>query len=287
MQKRKITFDLLRQKKRQGAKIVMLTAYDYPSAKLLDEEGVDVILVGDSVANVVLGYPDTRPVSMEEMLHHTKAVTRAVRYALVLGDMPFMSFNVSQAEAIRNAGRFIKEAGADAVKIEGGGPMVDTVRAVVQAGIPVCGHLGLTPQTAPLLGGHKLQAKQAAQAARLVEDALRLEDAGIVMLVLEMVPDRVAALVTERVSVPVIGIGAGPACDGQVLVFHDMLGYNPDFQPKFLRRYADLDTVIREAVQAYRAEVLSGEFPSSEHSFSISDTEYKRLLQLLEAPNEQ
>ncbi len=286
MQRKKVTFEMLRERKRRGEKIVMLTAYDAPSARILDEEGVDVILVGDSVANVVLGYPDTRPVTMEEMLHHTKAVSRAVRYAMILGDMPFMSYNVSPAEAIRNAGRFIKEAGADAVKIEGGGPMVDRVRAVIQAGIPVCGHLGLTPQTAPLLGGHRLQAKRAAQAAKLVEDALRLEDAGVIMLVLEMVPDRVAALVAERVSVPVIGIGAGPDCDGQVLVFHDMLGYNPDFRPKFLRRYADLDTVIREAVQAYRAEVLAREFPSADHSFSMSDTEYRRLLELLESSEE-
>ncbi len=283
MERTKIEIKTLRQKKRKGDKIVMLTAYDYPSAKVLDEEGVDVILVGDSLSNVVLGYSDTRPVTMEEMLHHTKAVSRAVEYAFVLGDMPFMSYNVSLPEAIRNAGRFIKEAGTDAVKMEGGGWVVDRVRHVVAAGIPVCGHLGLTPQTASLLGGHRVQGKQAAKAAKLVEDALRLEDAGVFMLVCELVPDRVAALIAERVSVPVIGIGAGPDCDGQVLVYHDMLGINADFQPRFLKKYANLDKVIREAVQGYRADVLEGVFPTAEQSFTISDQEYAKLSAMVSA----
>ncbi len=287
MERTKIDIRTLIAKKRRGDKIVMLTAYDHPSAKLLDEEGVDIILVGDSLANVVLGYPDTRPVTMDEMLHHTRAVARAVRYAFVLGDMPFMSYNVTEAEAIRNAGRFIKEAGADAVKMEGGGWVVDRIQAVVAAGIPVCGHLGLTPQTASLLGGHRVQGKQAAKARRLLDDALRMEDAGASMLVLELVPDRVAALITERVSIPVIGIGAGPDCDGQVLVYHDMLGINADFQPRFLKKYANLDKVIREAVQSYRADVLEGTFPSAEQSFSMSDQEFDKLASMLDSGPER
>jgi len=286
MGRKKVELYSLAELKRQGRKITMLTAYDYPTAKLLDEEGIDVILVGDSVANVVLGYSDTRPVTVDEMLYHCKAVMRGVQYSLVIGDMPFMSFNLSQQDAVANAGRFIKEVGVDAVKIEGGGAMVERVASVVQAGIPVCGHLGLTPQTASLLGGYRVQGKMAAQAATLVEDAIALQDAGVFMLVLELVPARLAGLIARKLEIPVIGIGAGVDCDGQVLVVHDMLGINPAFTPKFLRRYADLDGVIREAVQTYRSEVVSEEYPLEDHSFTMADEEFDHLLTLLgEAPS--
>jgi len=220
------------------------------------------------------------------MLYHCKAVMRGVQYSLVIGDMPFMSFNLSQQDAVANAGRFIKEVGVDAVKIEGGGAMVERVASVVQAGIPVCGHLGLTPQTASLLGGYRVQGKMAAQAATLVEDAIALQDAGVFMLVLELVPARLAGLIARKLEIPVIGIGAGVDCDGQVLVVHDMLGINPAFTPKFLRRYADLDGVIREAVQTYRSEVVAEEYPLEDHSFTMADEEFDHLLTLLgEAPS--
>jgi len=268
----------LRARKAAGEKLTMLTAYDCPFAQLVDEAGIDMVLVGDSLGNVVLGYADTRPVTMDEMIHHTAAVCRGVRSALVIGDMPFMSYNITVQEAIRNGGRFLKEAGADVVKLEGGAPIADTVAALVTAGIPVCGHLGLTPQTASQLGGYRVQGRTADTALRILDDARRLEDAGISMLVLECVPDRVAARITAALAVPVIGIGAGPSCDGQVLVLHDLLGLGGgDFTPKFVKPFGALGDAARAALTAYRDEVRSGRFPAPEHCFTISDEELSKL----------
>jgi len=252
--------------------------YDYPFARLVDEAGIDLILVGDSVGNVVLGYPDTLPVTMDEMLHHTRAVSRGVSRGLVIGDMPFMSYNVTVPEAIVNAGRFVKEAGADLIKLEGGEAVVDTVAAIVRAGIPVCGHLGLTPQTATQLGGYRVQGRTAAVAQKILADALRLEEAGISALVLECVPDRLAERITASVRIPTFGIGAGPACDGQVLVLHDLLGLGGGgFQPRFVKRFGEVGEAVRTAVSAYRDEVVAGTFPASEHTFTMADDEFEKL----------
>ncbi len=265
-------------RKAAGEKLTMVTAYDYPFARIVDEAGIDLILVGDSVGNVVLGYPDTLPVTMDEMLHHTRAVSRGVHRGLVVGDMPFMSYNVTVPEAIVNAGRFVKEAGAALVKLEGGEAVADTVTAIVRAGIPVCGHLGLTPQTATQLGGYRVQGRTADTARAILADALRLEKAGISLLVLECVPDRVAARITASLRIPTIGIGAGPECDGQVLVLHDLLGLGAgDFQPRFVKRFGEVAQAARAAVDAYRDEVVAGTFPASEHSFTIADDELKKL----------
>jgi 3-methyl-2-oxobutanoate hydroxymethyltransferase len=269
---RKLDLCQLASRKAKGEKHTMLTAYDYPTARLVDAAGIDSVLVGDSLGNVVLGYPDTRPVTMDEMIHHTRAVARGVERALVIGDMPFMSFNVTEAEAIRNAGRFVKEGGADLVKLEGGGPVAGTVAAIVRAGIPVCGHLGLTPQTAAQLGGYRVQGRTAEAAARLVEDARRLEDAGATLLVVECVPDRVGERIAQAVRLPVIGIGAGPAVDGQVLVLHDMLGLHA-FQPRFVRRFAELGAEMARALTAYRDAVNDGTFPAPEHCFGAPEGE--------------
>lgn len=287
MERKKVELHHLESRKKKGEKLTMLTAYDYPTAKILDEEGIDILLVGDSVANVMLGYDDTVAVTMEEMLHHTKAVVRAVDYALVIGDMPFMSYNVSLPETIHNAGRFLKEAGADMVKMEGGGHVAETIAAVVRAGIPVCGHLGLTPQTASLIGGYRVQAKSSKAARRLLEQAKELESAGAALLVLECVPQEVAAIITDRLSIPVIGIGAGGGCDGQVLVLHDLLGIQAGFKPKFVKQFADLDTSIREAVQAYRTDVLSDTFPTADHSFTMPRKSLQKLRSLLEKSEEK
>ncbi|MFH2008018.1 MAG: 3-methyl-2-oxobutanoate hydroxymethyltransferase [bacterium] len=274
----KVELGSLNARKAQGEKLTMLTAYDFPFARLVDEAGIDLILVGDSLGNVVLGYPDTVRVTMEEMLHHTRAVSRAVQHALVIGDMPFMSYNVSVEEAIRNAGRFLKEAGADLVKLEGGADMADTVTAIVRAGIPVCGHIGLTPQTAAQIGGYKVQGRTGLSARVLLEDAKRLAAAGASMIVIECVPARVAGRIAAAVEIPIIGIGAGPACDGQVLVLHDMLGLGGgEFQPKFVKQFGALGEAARGALQAYKAEVIAGTFPGSEHGFKISDEELAKL----------
>lgn len=272
----------LAAKKAQGIPISMLTAYDAPSARALDEAGVDALLVGDSAGNVVLGYPSTVPVGMDEMVMLTAAVVRGNRFAFVIADMPFMSYNITTEEAIRNAGRFIKESGADAVKLEGGGHVAETVRAVVRAGIPVVGHLGLTPQTAGMLGGYRVQGKRAEAAARIVHEAQGLEEAGACMLVLEAVPDRLATLITGRLSIPTIGIGAGAGCDGQVLVLHDMLGIRAGFSPRFVKAYASLGPQIEQAAASFCAEVQARAFPAAEHRFTMSDEEYDRLLELVE-----
>jgi 3-methyl-2-oxobutanoate hydroxymethyltransferase len=257
-----------------GTKIVMVTAYDHPSARLASEAGVDLILVGDSAGNNVLGYDTTVPVSMDEALILTAAVARAKPRALVIGDMPFGSYQASDAEAVANAVRFIK-AGADAVKLEGAGPMVARVRAIVDAGIPVMGHLGLTPQTATNLGGMKAQARTAIAARQLLHDARQLEMAGCFSLVLEAVPAQVATRVSAALTVPTIGIGAGPGCDGQVLVWHDLLGINEGVAPRFVKRYADVAGEIRRGLTAFAADVRSGAYPADEHSYKIAADELR------------
>lgn len=281
-ERKKVTIRTLRAKKRKGQPITMMTAYDYPTAKWVDEAGIDVILVGDSLGMVVLGYPNTLPVTMEVMLHHCKAVARGAKRALLVGDMPFMSYQVSVEEAVRNAGRFLQEAGMDAVKLEGGREQVKTVRALVDAGIPVMGHLGLTPQRIHQLGGFRVQGRTAAAAQRLVEDALALEEAGVFAIVLEMVPAQVARYISERLQVPTIGIGAGPHCDGQVLVFHDTVGMFEEFHPRFVKRYAEVGSTIREALKRYREDVETRAFPGEEHSTYMDEEEWKAFLELVE-----
>jgi 3-methyl-2-oxobutanoate hydroxymethyltransferase len=273
----KITILDIQERKEAGQPITMLTAYDYPGAALVDEAGIEVILVGDSLAMTVLGHPDTVSVTMEEMLHHCKAVARGAHRAFLVGDMPFLSYQIDRTEAVRNAGRFMKEAGMDAVKLEGGRELAGTVRAIVEAGIPVMGHLGLTPQSATKLGGYKVQAKTAQAAERLMEDALALEEAGCFAIVLEAVPAQVAELVSRQLAIPTIGIGAGAGCDGQVLVFHDLLGLFDRFTPKFVKQYASLRQPILAALQAYRQEVEEHRFPSQAHSFTIDETELEQL----------
>ncbi len=278
MTRKKMTILALQDKKARGEPITMVTAYDYPSALAADRAGIDTILVGDSLGMVVLGYDSTVPVTMDEMIHHCKAVRRGAQYAWLIGDMPFMSYQAERSEAIRNAGRFLKEAGMDAVKLEGGRQMADTVRAITDAGIMVVGHIGLTPQSSAQLGGYRVQGKTAADAQRLLEDALALQEAGAVMVVLEMVPDRVAARISQALRIPTIGIGAGGGCDGQVLVLHDLLGLFDRFTPKFAKRYAELFPQMEAALAAYREEVLNRRFPSAEHSFPIEDAEWEALV---------
>ncbi len=282
MEQKKVTLTTLKEMKQQGVPITMVTAYDYPTARLVDEAGIDTVLVGDSAANVVLGYADTIPVTVDELLHHTRAVRRGVRRALLIGDMPFMSYNVSVEQAIANAGRFLKEAGAEAVKVEGGGWVAKTVAAMVDAGIPVVGHLGLTPQTASMLGGYRVQGRTAESARKIVEDSLRLQDAGAFLLVLECVPDRLGELISKKLEIPVIGIGAGANTDGQVLVFHDLVGIQSGFAPKFVKRYARVGDEIRGAVTRYCQEVKERTFPGEEHCFRIPDEEFAALKRVLE-----
>jgi len=277
MERRKITIPDIKRKKEEGKKITMLTAYDYPSGRLIDEAGMDMILVGDSLAMTVLGYESTVPVTMDEMIHHAKAVKRGVKYALLIGDMPFMSYNINEKETIRNAGRFIKEGGCGAVKLEGGLEMAGITKTLVDAGIPVLGHIGLTPQTATQLGGFKVQGKDAKSAQRLVDSALALEKAGCFGIVLECVPDKLAKLITEKLSIPTIGIGAGPYCDGQVLVTNDMIGLFDRFTPKFVKKYADLWPELSEAFRRYKEEVEGGKFPTEENSFTMNGDELNKL----------
>jgi len=278
----KVTIPALVRMKRLGKKIAMITAYDYPTARIADSAGADVVLVGDSAANVVLGYESTIPVTMTEMLHYTKAVARGVRRALLVADMPFMSFQVSTQEAIRNAGAFIKEGGAAAVKIEGAGPTrCETVRAVCAAGISVMGHVGLTPQSIHQLGELKVQGSAADDAVRLVEAAESLYAAGVFCIVVEVVPREIAAVITGKVGVPVIGIGAGPDCDGQVLVFHDLCGLNgPDARrPKHVKEYVNGFGVLEAAVRSYVDEVHSTAFPTDANSFHLKPNERRTFLE--------
>lgn len=278
MERKKVTIVDLQEKKERREPITMVTAYDYPTGLLVDQAGIDIVLVGDSLAMVVLGHENTVQVTMDEMLHHCRAVARGARYPLLVGDMPFMSYQVHRREAIRNAGRFLKEGHMDVVKLEGGLEMAETVEAIVNAGIPVMGHIGLTPQTISKLGGFRVQGKSVEAAKKLVEDAQALEDAGAFAIILEAVPDRLAALITERVRVPTIGIGAGPHCDGQVLVLHDMIGLFDRFTPRFVKRYANIFPTVVEALNQYRQEVLDRTFPQPEHCFTMKDDVYEALL---------
>ena len=277
MERKKLTPVDIQAMKKQGRKITMLTAYDYPMALLEDRAGIDIILVGDSLAMTVLGHENTLPVTMDEMIHHTKAVVRGAKHPLIIGDMPFMSYNTSEREAILNAGRFMKEGGADAVKLEGGASVKEIVRAIVNAGIPVMGHIGLTPQTISMLGGFKVQGKDAQAAQKIIDDALVLEDAGAFSVLLEAVPAPIAKKVTDRLTVPTIGIGAGVHCDGQVLVVHDMLGLFDRFTPKFAKKYVNLSELILKALESYREEVLKGEFPTDQHSFHMDEKELSKI----------
>jgi 3-methyl-2-oxobutanoate hydroxymethyltransferase len=254
--------------KHSGEKITMLTCYDYPLAKIMDSCGIDIILVGDSVGVVFSGYDNTLPVTMDDMLYHTRAVVRSLPKALVVTDMPFMSYQISIAEARCNAGRLIKDGGASAVKIEGGATMAATIKALVDIDIPVVGHIGLTPQSIHRMGGYKVQGRKQEQAEHLLADAVALEEAGAFALVLEGIPQRLASTITEKLSIPTIGIGAGSCCDGQVLVIHDILGLCEKYSPKFVKRYADATSLISEAVTAYIGDVKSGNFPLEEHSFN-------------------
>ena len=277
--RKKITTHALLQKKQRGEVITMLTAYDYPTALATDKAGIDSILVGDSLGMVVLGYENTLPVTMADMLHHCRAVARGARYPLLVGDMPFMSYQVSVEQAVGNAGRFLQEASMDAVKLEGGQERVDAIRAIVAAGIPVMGHLGLTPQSVQQLGGFRAQGRTASAARRLLEDALLLQDAGCFSLVLEAIPARLAAFVSQRLEIPTVGIGAGPGCDGQVLVMHDLLGLFDRFTPKFVKKYAELHAEMARALAAFRDDVERKVFPGPEHSVDMGDGEWQAFLE--------
>jgi len=275
--RQKITISYLQKKMDEGQKISMMTAYDYPTASLVEQAEIDTILVGDSLGMVVLGYESTVPVTMEEMLHHCKAVCRAAKQSFVIGDMPFMSYQVSVEKAVENAGRFIKDAGCESVKLEGGSEMVHVVKAIVDAGIPVCAHIGLTPQTATKLSGFKVQGKDAEGARELVNSAKDLEEAGAFMIVLECIPDQVASRITDELNIPTIGIGAGKYCDGQVLVYHDLVGLFERFTPKMVKQYINLAPQIREALIQYREEVEKGIFPGPEHSFTMKVEEADKM----------
>lgn len=278
MTDKKITIVDLQKKKETGKAITMLTAYDYPTGLLVERAGIDIILVGDSLAMVVLGHENTLSVTMDEMLHHCRAVARGARNPLLVGDMPFMSYQASVTEAIRNAGRFLKEGNMDVVKLEGGRSVASTVRAIVDAGIPVMGHIGLTPQSVSKLGGYRVQGKDVAAAEALIDDATALEQAGAFSLILEAIPSPVAEIISDRTSIPTIGIGAGPHCDGQVLVIHDLIGLFEGFLPKFVRRYAQIFPTVLEALSQYRQDVISREFPGPEHSYTMSDEALQVLL---------
>lgn len=277
MERKKITIPDILEKRQEGKKITMLTAYDYPTALLVDRAGIDMILVGDSVGMVVLGYETTVPVTMDEMIHHTKAVTRGARFALVVGDMPFMSYNTSEKDAITNAGRFIKEAGASAIKLEGGTSVKTIVQAIVSAGIPVMGHIGLTPQTISQLGGFKVQAKTAEAAKKIIDDAKALEEAGAFSIVLEAIPAEIAGRITRSVNIPTIGIGAGIECDGQVLVYQDMIGLFDRFVPKFVKQYGQVGEIMLNSFKQFKEEVEKGIFPGKEHSFRIEGKELEKI----------
>ena len=268
MKRKKVTIPDLLQMKQENRKITMLTAYDFPMSVALEKAAIDIILVGDSLGNVVLGYETTVPVTMDEMIHHTKAVNRGRKNSLLVADMPFMSFNVTARKTIINAGRFIKEAGADAVKLEGGNPdIISIIRAVVRAGIPVMGHLGLTPQTATMLGGYKVQGKDKKAAEHIINQAMALEKAGCFSIVFECIPQALAGQITNKLKIPTIGIGAGKNCDGQVLVTHDLLGLGVGFTPKFVKKYVDLSKHITLAIENFKDEVTKEKFPAQEQSF--------------------
>jgi 3-methyl-2-oxobutanoate hydroxymethyltransferase len=274
----RVTTSQIKAMKKKGEPIVMLTAYDYPSARLVEQAGVPMILVGDTLGMVVLGYETTVPVTMEDMLHHVKAVVRGTQHALVVADLPFMSYQTGPDDALRNAGRFMQEGGAQAVKLEGGAQMAETVRRIAEAGIPVMGHIGLTPQSVHQFGGWKVQGKTTAAAMRLLNDALALEEAGAFAVVLELVPAPLARLITKRLRIPTIGIGAGAHCDGQVQVYHDILGLYETFVPKHARQYARLADTIRDAITGYVSDVREGRFPTEENSFAMDERALAELM---------
>ena len=267
----KNTVTTLQKQKMEGDKISMLTCYDYSMARLMDEAGINVLLIGDSLGNVVLGYEDTISVTMEDMIHHTAAVARGAKNAFVLADMPFMSYQTSVYDAVVNAGRLMKEGRANGVKLEGGAKVCPQIRAIVDAQIPVCAHIGLTPQSVNAFGGFKVQGKSEAAAKQLLEDAKAVEEAGASMLVMECVPAKLAELVTKSISIPTIGIGAGAGCDGQVLVYQDMLAMYSDMKPKFVKQFASVGEIMKQAFADYIAETKAGTFPAQEHTFAISD----------------
>lgn len=273
----KNTTTSLAAQKQSGDKITMLTAYDYSTAKLIDESGINCILVGDSLGMVMLGYDSTLPVTMDDMLHHTKAVARGAKNSMVIADMPFMSYQTSVYDAVKNAGRLIQEGGAAAVKLEGGAAVCDRIEAIVKASIPVVAHLGLTPQSINAFGGFKVQGKDEQRAKELIEDAKKIEAAGAFMVVLECVPAKLAEIISREISIPTIGIGAGAGCDGQVLVYQDMLGLFSDFTPKFVKKFANIGDAMKVAFKDYIDEVKNGTFPAEEHSFKISDDVIDKL----------
>ncbi|MEN8241027.1 MAG: 3-methyl-2-oxobutanoate hydroxymethyltransferase [Chloroflexota bacterium] len=277
-ERQKISTRTFRLKKKRGEPITMLTAYDYPTALAVDKAGVDSILVGDSLGMVVLGYENTLPVTMEDMLHHCRAVSRGAKFPLLVGDMPFMSYQSAVNKAVDNAGRFLQQAGMDAVKLEGGRERADAVRKIVQAGIPVMGHIGLTPQSVHAFGGFRAQGKTASTAKRLVEDAHILQDAGAFSIVLEAVPSQLAEMISKRLTIPTIGIGAGVGCDGQVLVTHDLIGQFDRFTPSFVKQYANIHQIVLEAITSYKQEVDQKLFPADQHSIFMKDSEWIDLL---------
>jgi 3-methyl-2-oxobutanoate hydroxymethyltransferase len=275
--RRPVTLTKLAEKRALGEPIVMVTAYDHPSALVVEEAGVDMVLVGDSAANNVLGYPDTVPVTVEELLMLSAAVRRGLRAPLLIGDLPFGSYEASDAQAIATAHRFVKEAGCDAIKLEGGGASAERARAIVRAGVPVMGHVGLTPQTATALGGYRAQGRTAERARDVLDDALALQDAGCFSIVFEAIPAEVTDVIMERMEIPVIGIGAGPSTDGQVLVLHDLLGIHDGFKPKFVKQFADVHAEMLRGVSGYAEAVRNREFPGPEHSYGIAPEEIERL----------
>jgi len=280
--RKKITLTRLADMRTLGEPIVMVTAYDHPSALVVEQAGVDVVLVGDSAANNVLGYPDTVPVTVEELLMLTRAVRRGLTTPLLVGDLPFGSYEASDARAVETAQRFVKEAGCDAVKLEGGGASAERARAIVRAGVPVMGHIGLTPQTATMLGGYRAQGRTSARARQVLEDALALQDAGVFAIVFEAIPAAVTEAIVQRLEIPVIGIGAGPATDGQVLVLHDLLAIHDDVAPKFVKRFAAVKQAMLRGVEAYAEAVRTRAFPGAEHSYGIAPEELDRFLGELE-----
>lgn len=273
----KFTVKSFQEAKENNRKISMLTAYDYSMAKIVDAAGIDSVLIGDSLGMVFQGHESTLPVTVDEIIYHTKTVVRGVKNALIVADMPFLSYHISKEEAVRNAGRMIKEGGAEAVKIEGGALFTETIKAIVDAQIPVMGHIGLTPQSVNAFGGFKVQGRDEQSAKRLLEDARLLEKAGVFAITLECIPDKLAQLITKSVSIPTIGIGAGKDCDGQVLVINDMLGMFSDFVPKFVKQYAKLNVEITAAVRSYASDVKEGRFPSDEHTFDMDSEVLKKL----------
>ena len=274
---RRVSIHDVKGMKKRGEKIAVLTAYDYPTARLLDEAGVPVILVGDSLGMVVLGYDSTLPVTVDDMIHHTKAVARGTRNGLLIGDMPFLSYHISVEETVRNAGRFVQEGGAQAVKLEGGQSVIEKIQAIIKAQIPVLGHLGLTPQSVNAMGGFKLQGKDIETARQILDDALLLQDAGVFGIVLECVPSALARIITEKLDIPTIGIGAGAQCDGQVLVIQDLLGMFRQMRPKFVKTFAQGGDTVVTAVKQYIDEVRTGTFPAKEHGFAIDENILEKL----------